>query len=73
MIPDDLQDQAALYVLGSLDPEESIRLEAAMRGSAELRALVREMAEGSRRPRALRSFRSTAGRVEGACAARDCT
>ena len=43
MIPDDLQDQAALYVLGSLDPKERIQLEAAMRDNAELRAMVREI------------------------------
>ena len=47
MIPDDLQDQAALYVLGSLDPKERIQLEAAMRDNAELRAMVREMREGA--------------------------
>jgi len=45
MIPDDLQDQAALYALGALDAEESARFEAAMSGSAELRAMVREMRE----------------------------
>lgn len=47
MIPDDLQDQAALYVLGSLAAEESARFEAAMSGSAELRAMVRAMREGA--------------------------
>ena len=45
MIPNELQDQAALYALGALDAEESARFEAAMSGSAELRAVVREMRE----------------------------
>ncbi len=47
MIPDELQDQAALYVLGALDAKETVAFEAALRGNAELRALVREMREAS--------------------------
>src|SRR2546430_5027424 len=47
MIPDDLQDQAALYALGMLEAKESARFEAAMSGSSELRAIVREMREAS--------------------------
>jgi anti-sigma-K factor RskA len=45
MIPDDLQDQAALYALGALNPEETAAFEAALRGNMELRALVRELRE----------------------------
>lgn len=47
MIPDDLQDQAALYALDALNVEESVVFEAAMSGNAELRAMVREMREAS--------------------------
>lgn len=47
MIPDDLQDQAALYVLGALDATETVAFEAALNGNAELRAMVREMREAS--------------------------
>jgi anti-sigma-K factor RskA len=47
MIPDDLQDQAALYVLGVLDAQERIAFEAEMRGNVELRAVVREMREAA--------------------------
>ena len=47
MIPDDLQDQAALYALGSLNAEETSAFEAALSGNAELRGLVREMREAS--------------------------
>jgi anti-sigma-K factor RskA len=47
MIPDDLQDQAALYALGALNPEETTAFEAVMIGNAELRAMVREMREAS--------------------------
>jgi anti-sigma-K factor RskA len=45
MIPDELQDQAALYALGALDAAESARFEAALSGSAELLAMVRAMRE----------------------------
>jgi anti-sigma-K factor RskA len=47
MIPDDLQDQAALYALGALNREETAAFEAAMSGNVELRAMVREMREAS--------------------------
>ncbi len=47
MIPDELQDQAALYSLGALDPGETAAFEKALGESAELRALVREMREAS--------------------------
>ena len=47
MIPDDLQDQAALYALGALNAEETAAFEAAMAGNAELRTMVREMREAS--------------------------
>jgi anti-sigma-K factor RskA len=47
MIPDDLQDQAALYALGTLNAEETAAFEAALSGNMELRAMVREMREAS--------------------------
>jgi anti-sigma-K factor RskA len=47
MIPDELQDQAALYALGALNGEESAQFEEAMSADVELRALVREMREAS--------------------------
>lgn len=47
MIPDDLQDQAALYALGALNADETAAFEAMMSGNVELRALVREMREAS--------------------------
>jgi anti-sigma-K factor RskA len=47
MIPDELQDQAALYALGVLDSGEIAAFEKALTGNAELRALVREMREAS--------------------------
>jgi anti-sigma-K factor RskA len=47
MIPDDLQDQAALYALGALNADETAVFEAALRESGDLRALVREMREAS--------------------------
>ena len=46
-IPDELQDQAALYVLDRLDAAESASFEQALRENAELRALVREVREAS--------------------------
>jgi len=45
MIPEDRQDSAALYVLGSLDPIETAEFETAMRNDAELRALVNDLRE----------------------------
>jgi anti-sigma-K factor RskA len=47
MIPDDLQDQAALYALGTLSAEETAAFEAMLDGNVELRATVREMREAS--------------------------
>jgi anti-sigma-K factor RskA len=47
MIPDKLQDQAALYALRTLDAEEIAAFEKALSGNAELRAMVREMREAS--------------------------
>jgi anti-sigma-K factor RskA len=47
MIPDDLQDQAALYALGALNADETAAFEALMSGNVELRAMVREMREAS--------------------------
>jgi anti-sigma-K factor RskA len=47
MIPDDFQDQAALYVLGSLNADETAAFKTALSGNAELRAMVREMREAA--------------------------
>jgi anti-sigma-K factor RskA len=47
MIPDDLQDQAALYALDALNREETALFEAAMNENLELHAMVREMREAS--------------------------
>lgn len=47
MIPDEMQDQAALYSLDLLDASERLRFEAAMRENEDLRALVRELREAS--------------------------
>jgi anti-sigma-K factor RskA len=47
MIPDDLQDQAALYVLGALEADEAAAFESALRHNTELRAMVRELRETS--------------------------
>lgn len=47
MIPDELQDQAALYALGALNAGETSAFEQALTGNAELRTLVREMREAS--------------------------
>jgi anti-sigma-K factor RskA len=47
MIPDELQDQAAIYILGGLNAEEIVSFEKAMRGSAELQSIVREMREAA--------------------------
>ena len=43
MISEELQDQAALYALGTLDASEATAFETAMNADAELRALVREL------------------------------
>ena len=47
MIPDELQDQAALYVLGKLNADETAAFEAAMIGDVALCSMVREMREAS--------------------------
>jgi anti-sigma-K factor RskA len=47
MIPDDLQDQAALYALRALNADETVVFEAVLTGNAELRGLVRELREAS--------------------------
>ena len=47
MIPDDLQDQAAIYALGELNAEETAAFETALNGNMELRAMVRELREAS--------------------------
>jgi anti-sigma-K factor RskA len=47
MIPDDLQDQATLYALGTLSAEERVVFEVVMAENAELRAMVREIREAS--------------------------
>jgi len=43
MIDEQQQEQASLYVLGALPPEEEQAFEAQLRGKAELRALVRDL------------------------------
>lgn len=45
MIPEDQQDLAALYALGSLDPNEVAAFETSMGSDPELRALVRDLRE----------------------------
>jgi anti-sigma-K factor RskA len=47
MIPDQLQDQAALYLLGALKDDEQAEFEARLRENEELRAIVRELREAS--------------------------
>lgn len=47
MIPDDLQDQAALYALGALDAQERAAFEAALSQNVELGVVVREMREAA--------------------------
>jgi anti-sigma-K factor RskA len=47
MITDDLQDQAALYVLGSLSSDETAAFEDSLRNDAELRALVYDLREAA--------------------------
>ena len=47
MIAEEKQDLAALYVVGSLDANEEIAFEAAMRGDTELRDLVNELREAA--------------------------
>jgi len=47
MIPEEQQDLAALYVLGSLEANETAEFETAMRQDAELRALVNDLRENA--------------------------
>ncbi len=47
MIAEEQQDRAALYVLGSLDADEVVAFEAAMKSDAELRTLVHELREAA--------------------------
>jgi anti-sigma-K factor RskA len=47
MIPDELQDQAAFYVLEMLDARETAQFEDALNGNAELSGLVRELREAA--------------------------
>lgn len=47
MITDDLQDQAALYVLDSLSADETAAFEDSLRNDAELRALVFDLREAA--------------------------
>jgi anti-sigma-K factor RskA len=43
MIDERIETQASLYALGALPPDEAHEFEAALRGNAELRALVQEL------------------------------
>ncbi len=47
MMSEELQDSAALYVLGSLDAAEAAAFAAALTGNAELEALVAELREAA--------------------------
>jgi len=47
MIPEDLQDQAALYALGALNAEETAAFETTLSGNIELRAMAGEMREAA--------------------------
>jgi anti-sigma-K factor RskA len=47
MIDDVAEENAALYVLGALPPEEVVRFEARLSVDGDLRALVRELRESS--------------------------
>lgn len=47
MIPENQQDMAVLYVLGSFDANEAMEFERAMRDDAELLALVNDLREGA--------------------------
>ena len=47
MIDETLQDQAALHALGMLEGEEASAFQAALRGSAELQAMVDEITEAA--------------------------
>ena len=47
MISEELQDSAALYVLGALDATELAAFETSLRSNAELRALVAELSDAA--------------------------
>lgn len=47
MIPEELQDQAALYALGALDPSESAAFEKLLEQDAPLREMVRDLRDAS--------------------------
>ena len=47
MIPEEQQDQAALYALGLLEPPEATEFEAAMTSAPELRLLANELQEAA--------------------------
>jgi anti-sigma-K factor RskA len=47
MISDEQQDQAALYVLGLLEPDEAAAFEWALKANAELRDITRELREAA--------------------------
>ena len=47
MIDETLQDQAALHALGMLEGDEAAAFQAALKGSAELQAMVDEIAEAA--------------------------
>lgn len=47
MIPEELQDQAALYALGALDPSEAAAFEKVLAQDASLRAMVLDLKEAA--------------------------
>ena len=47
MISEEQQDQAALYVLGLLEPDEAAAFESELNANAELRAIAREFREAA--------------------------
>jgi len=47
MIPEEQQDQAALYALGLLEPHEATAFESQLSANAELRNVVRELREAA--------------------------
>ena len=47
MIPEELQDQAALYALGALDPSETAAFEKVLAQDASLRAMVLDLKEAA--------------------------
>ena len=47
MISEEQQDQAALYVLGLLEPREAAAFESELNANAELRDIARELREAA--------------------------